>query len=56
MNMIRMVGRDASAWWGWHVPRSLRLIEPGKVLIIYIGKKGVIETIHWLCLKSIPPQ
>jgi len=34
-------------------PISHVILIPGKDFVVYICKTGVIESIHWLCLKSI---
>lgn len=46
-------GRNASTP-GWHVPRISRSIVQRMVIQIYIAQWEVSESIHRLCLKSIP--
>ena len=39
--------------WGWHVPRISRSINHVRVVLAYISRRQVGESIRWLCLKSI---
>ncbi len=45
-------GRNASIP-GWHVLRNSKSINHGRVVLGYKLRVGVIESIQWLCLKSI---
>jgi len=44
-------GRNASNP-GWHVPRISRSISHRMVVLGYISRAGVNESIHWRCLKK----
>ena len=48
------IGRNAS--WAGMSPVSYRQSNTIYVIQVYITKKGVVESIQGLCLKSIPPQ
>ncbi len=52
MQMQRESGRNASIP-GWHVLRNSKSINHGRVVLGYKLRVGVIESIQWLCLKSI---
>ena len=39
---------------GLACPPQLKSINTVRVFFVYIPKKKVTESIHWLCLKSIP--
>jgi hypothetical protein len=49
--LILIIGRNASFFGGWHVPHSLRQSNTVLCLLLYICKKGFIETIKKLCPK-----
>jgi hypothetical protein len=50
MQMQRESGRNASNL-GWHVLRISRSINHGRVVLAYISRAGVSESIRNLCLK-----